>query len=190
MNIGIKTTAPERAIWICALGFWLIRLNSYLIGGSSNSLCATEKVLSPGSVQKIRIKWSRPCRRSCSGWYVSWLSVGWLCVGWLIIRWSWMEIADGLLRLRIDFSTNVSTGVLIIWVLWTHTLSCEQMNFPWCPHCHFRSFCWCHSCRSCQHFSGCWWHDNVVGFRTRLDQFWSITVNDFKNVSQIFYIYQ
>lgn len=177
MNIGIKTTAPERAIWICVL-----RLNFYLVG--SCRLCATEKVLSPGCVQKIGIKGSRSCSRFCGGWYVGWLCVGWsyvgrLCMGGLFKRWPWLKIVGWFLRLWIDFGTSKCTGILIIRVFRTHALSCEQMDFPWRPHCHFCGLCCCYSCRSCLHLGGRWWNKNAIWSRTRLYQFWSVAVNDF-----------
>ena len=178
MNIGIKTTAPKRAIWICALGFWLVRLNSYLIG--SRRLCATEKVLSPGSVQKIRIKWPWSSCRSRCGRYV-----GWSCVGGLVIGWSWLKIIGWLLRLRIDFRADKCTSILIIRILRTHALSCKQMDLPWCPHCHLRGFCWCHSCCSHHRLSSRWWHKNAIWPCAWLNQFWSVTVYDFKNYANV-----
>lgn len=173
MNIGIKTTAPKWAIWICALGFWLVRLNFYLIG--SCRLCATEKVLSPGSVQKVRIKWPwSSCRFRC-GWYV-----GWSCVGRLVIGWSWLKINSWLFRLRIDFRADKGSSILFIGILRTHALSCKQMDLPWCPHCHSGGFCWCYPCRSYHCFGSRWWHKYAIWPCTRLNQFWSIAVYDFK----------
>ena len=173
MNIGIKTTAPKRAIWIYALDFWLVRLNFNLIG--SRRLCATKKVLSPGSVQKVRIKWSRSSRRFRCGWYVRWS-----CVCWLVIGWSGLKFIGWLFGLRIDFCADKCTSILIVRILRTHTLSCKQMDLPWCPHRHFRGFCWCYSCRSYYRFGSRWWHKNAIWPCTRLNQFWSVAVNDFK----------